>query len=141
MKKDILTGEMKKSLRESFRYLKEPVRLLAFTQKGVNDQFSEILLQFLTEITELEPRVKAEFHPLGGQLAGRYSVERSPTLLLEPDRYAIRFTGAPLGEEGQSFVMSILMVSSGESGLTDDALARLDRLSEKRHIRIFTSPT
>jgi len=68
-------------------------------------------------------------------------VARSPTVLLAPDKYAIRYTGSPLGEEGRSFIVAIIMVSAASVVLNEESLKRLADLKEKRAIQIFVSPT
>jgi thioredoxin reductase (NADPH) len=95
----------------------------------------------IKEIAEVDKRIKPEFHKVGDAASKKYGVTRSPTLLVTPDKYSIRFTGAPLGEEGQSLIMSIMMASIGQSVVSDDSRLRLKKLKEKRHVLIFTSPT
>ncbi len=46
-----------------------------------------------------------------------------------------------MGEEGRSFIMALLMVSTGKTFVSDDSRQRLKRLKEKRHVRVFVSPT
>ena len=65
-----------------------------------------------------------------------------PVMTLEGRaRGVARFVGPPAGFELPAFIDSIVDVSSGRSGLSDDAVQRLARLSEPTHIRVFTTPT
>jgi thioredoxin reductase (NADPH) len=141
MAEEILTARMKEDLRESFKLLKEDVTLEVFTRKGVNDPYNDILVQLARELDALEPRIKASFHEVGDEESKKFVIERSPTLLISPERYRIRFTGAPMGEEGRALVMAIIMASAGTSGISEDSRKRLSKLKEKRHVRVFTSPT
>lgn len=139
--KEILTQQMKDDVKKGFSQLKEDVVLMVFTKKGVNDPYNEMLTALIKEIAEVDARVKPEFHKAGDAASEKYSVTRSPTLLVSPDRYNIRFTGAPLGEEGRTLIMSIIMASTGRGAISEDSRDRLGRLKDKRHVRIFTSPT
>lgn len=141
MAEQILTPDMEEILKESFSYLKDEVRFLLFARKGSNDQFNSIATGLVKELAKIEGKIKAEFHEVGGEASRKYKVERSPTLLIAPDRYAIRFTGAPLGEEGRSLVLATIMASTGKSMLTEESKKKLKKLKEKRHVRVFVSPT
>jgi thioredoxin reductase (NADPH) len=137
----ILTDQLKDEVRKGFTQLKDDVVLAVFTKKGVNDPYNDVLIKLIKEIAEVDKRIKPEFHKVGDAASKKYGVTRSPTLLVTPDKYSIRFTGAPLGEEGQSLIMSIMMASIGQSVVSDDSRLRLKKLKEKRHVLIFTSPT
>jgi thioredoxin reductase (NADPH) len=137
----ILAQQMKDGIRKNFRQLKEDVVLMVFTKKGVNDSYNEILTTLIKEIAEVGKRIKPEFHKVGDSASKKYGVTRSPTLLVSPDKYSIRFTGAPLGEEGLTLIMSIIMASIGKSAISEDSRKILKRLKDKRHVMIFTSPT
>jgi thioredoxin reductase (NADPH) len=141
MGEKILTPEMEASLRESFSRLKEDVDVLVFTEEGVNEQYSRTISALIGEIADMEPRIRAGFHRIGDEASVRYDVRRSPTLLIRPEKYDIRFTGAPLGEEGRSLVASLIMASTGRGLISEGSRERLKRLSKKRRVRVFTSPT
>ncbi len=137
----IITKEMRQSLKESFQSLAGQVDLHVFTKKGANDQFNEIVSEMIREIVDVDPRLKAHFHEVGNDASKKYRVERSPTVMISPEKYDIRFTGSPLGEEGRSLIMAIIMASTGKTIASDDSRKRLARLREKRHVRVFVSPT
>jgi len=142
MDKPIITDEVKKDLRENFKRLDNPVTIAVFTKEGVNDQYNRIATQLITEMADVDKRVKAEFHVIGGKESAEHGVERSPTILIAPDRYRIRFTGTPLGEEGRTLVMSIILASSSKVNvLSPESTKRLLELKEKRNARVFVSPT
>lgn len=141
MAEEIITSDMKEILRESFSHLKEEVTLMVFTEKGTNDQFNEMTVTLIKELSALDSRLKAEFHKIGDEASKKYGVQRSPTLLISPDRYNIRYTGAPLGEEGRSLIMSAIMASTGKTILTEASVKKLQKLKEKRQVRVFVSPT
>jgi thioredoxin reductase (NADPH) len=141
MEQEILTPEMKESLRESFKLLRDDVNILLFTRGGENEPYNNLAVKLVRELSALDNRIRAEFHSVGDEASRKYKVQRGPTLLVSPEKYGIRFTGAPLGEEGRSLVMSLIMASSGMSGLSEDSRTRLGKLEKKRKVRVFTSPT
>lgn len=141
-KKEQQIGEdVKKVLKETFSQLREDVRIEVFTQKGVNDTFNETLIGLVSALAEVTDKIKPSFHTAGDVQADKRGISKSPTLLVAPDRYRIRFTGAPLGEEGRSLIMSVLMASTGSVVLSEKSLRRLAGLDTKREVRVFVSPT
>lgn len=140
-KKKLLNTEARASLKEDFKILINDVPVYLFVQKGTNDQYTEVITSLMAELTELEPHIKLRSAGLGSPEAKRYGVERAPTLLIHPDKYNIRFTGAPLGEEGRTLIMTLLMVSTGQAALTEGSIKKLARLDAKRQVRVFVSPT
>ena len=139
--KDLLGDDTRKVLRETFELLKDNVLLEVFLQEGQNDELSGITVKLLKAIAELSPKITVNVNDLKGEKAQRYGVTRSPSVLIGPDKYRIRFTGAPVGEEGISFLQTLIRVSLGESTLTPASKAKLAGLGEKRHIQVFISPT
>ncbi|MDA8387750.1 MAG: FAD-dependent oxidoreductase [Nitrospiraceae bacterium] len=144
MAEEIMTPEVVKALKEAFRELKDEVALHVFTKKGTNDQFNDVLTGLVKGVAAIGGRIKAYFHDIGDErdaAAGRYGVERSPTLLISPERYKIRYTGAPVGEEGRSFIAAILMASQGRGFISEQSAKRLAALDASREVKIFVSPT
>src|SRR5574340_1075222 len=73
--------------------------------------------------------------------SAKHGITRTPTLLLQPEKYRIRFIGAPAGEEARTLVLSLIMASTGKTILSDQTKARLADLKEPRNVKIFVSPT
>ncbi|MDA8086445.1 MAG: FAD-dependent oxidoreductase [Nitrospiraceae bacterium] len=144
MAEDIMTPEVVKALTEAFKGLRDDVTLHVFTKRGSNEQFNDILSGLVKGIASLDKRIKAYFHDIADErdaAARRYGVERSPTLLISPERYRIRYTGAPIGEEGRSFIAAILMASTGRGFLSEESAKRLASLDVRRDVKVFVSPT
>lgn len=141
MEKEIITEDIKTLLKETFKDLREDVTIEVFTKKGLNDPFNEAITKLIKAIAEITPKIKASFHKVGDDLSKKRGVDRSPTLLISPEKYSIRFTGAPLGEEGRSLIISILMSSTGKVLLSEASLKRLKDLDSERTIQVFVSPT
>jgi len=141
MAEELITEDIKTSLRETFKQLKDTVLIEVYTQMGVNEPFNEAAVSLLKVMPELTDKIKVSFYKLKDEYAKKRGIDRSPTVLIAPDKYNIRYTGAPAGEEAGSFVLSLIMASTGRIFISDDSRKRLERLKEKRHVRIFVSPT
>lgn len=136
-----LPEDSRAQLRELFKDLERPVNLHVFTAPGTNDLFNRFVLDFLGDLVRLSQRLILHEHLLDSEEARRYGVAHSPTVLLEPERLRVRFVGAPLGEEGRTFLSALLMVSRGDSGLTQASRDLLKNLEDARLVKVFVTPT
>jgi len=128
-------------LRETFANLPNDISLFLFTDKGKEDVFVQACRQVIRAFRELTPRITLKEFSLNHQLALKYGVESSPTLLIDPERYNIRWLGAPMGEEGRSFLEAMILVGLGRSDLSEQSRRVIERIDTPRHIKIFVSPT
>lgn len=135
-----LPEDTRKNLLDLFAKFPAAVALELYTKKGVNDPYNDYLVKFLTDLDRLTPKLNVAFLDGDGAEAKKRGVERFPTLLVAPDKYAIRFTGAPLGEEGRTFVSALALASTGKSGLTEVSAEVLGQLEEKRQVMVFVTP-
>lgn len=140
---EIIPDDVKKVIKETFlESLKDDVVLEVYTQKGKNDQFNEATISLVNTLAALSDKLKVSFHTVGDALSVKRNVTRSPSVLIAPDKYRMRYTGAPLGEEGRSFLIAIMMASTGKGLLTEPMVKKIsDELREKRDIQVFVSPT
>lgn len=136
----ILPEEARATLSEVFKQLQKTVELHVVTDNDPQNMFNGVTLQFAYDMSRLSEHITLQKHTLGDKFSKKHEVELSPSLLFNPDEYDIRFTGAPLGEEGKAFVETILHVSFGASSLSETSKAILAELIEPRHVRIFSSP-
>lgn len=141
MEQEVITEDIKAILRDTLKELKEDVVLEIFTKKGVNDTFNDIATGLVRALAELSDKIKPRYYTIGDEISEKRNVQRSPTILIGPDKYNIRYSGAPVGEEGRSFILSLLMASTGKTVISKDSVQRLKRLEGKRHVRVFVSPT
>jgi thioredoxin reductase (NADPH) len=130
-----------RQLRQTFEKLPNEIPLYLFADAGQGDVFVDACRQIIRAFRELTPKITIKEFPLNHELARKWSVESSPTLLIDPDRYHIRWVGAPMGEEGRSFLEAMIMIGMGRSDVSDQSLPVLARITEPRHIKIFVSPT
>lgn len=140
---DIIPDDVKQVIRENFiQGFKDDIVIEVYTKPGVNEQFNDAAVSFVKALGELSEKLKTSFHVVDGEQARKRGVTRSPTILIAPDKYRLRYTGAPVGEEGRSFLIALMMASTGNTILTAPAFTRIrEELHEKRDIQVFVSPT
>jgi len=140
----LLTEDVSVHLKEEFKNLKDPVRLLVFSQ-ALADPASEQVARMMEELAELEPRIKVEAlnFVLDKEKAEGLGIKRIPAIAVmgESKDYGIRLYGLPTGYEFGTLVDAILDVSQGDSQLSAEARAALALLEKPVHIQVFSTPT
>jgi thioredoxin reductase (NADPH) len=136
-----LPEDQRQALVAYLKDFKDVVPVHLFIKPGRNDAYAEFALKLTQDLARLSEKITLAVHQDDAEANARYKVERFPTLLIDPERYAIRFTGAPAGEEGQAFLHALMMVSVGKSFLSEPSRALLRELSEPRQVKVFVSPT
>ena len=131
-------------LKEEFARLQGPVELAVFSQ-ALADPGSEQVRRLAFELAALEPRLTTTSHNfvLDKERVEALGIARTPAVAVlgaEKD-HGIRFYGMPSGYEFGSLIDAILLVSSGESGLTPETRAALAGLTRPVHIQVFSTPT
>mgnify|MGYP001222888675 CR=1 FL=1 len=136
-----LPEDQRKALSQYLGEFREQVPVHLFTKPGENDAYADFCRKLLQDLVRLTDKVTLELHEDDADANAKYGVERFPTLLIHPGRYAIRFTGAPAGEEGQAFLHALMMVSNEKSFLSEKSREALAGLTEQREVKVFVSPT
>ena len=117
------------------------IPLLLFTTPLVNDLFSDATRKVIRGIRQMAPKVSLREFDLSHETAAKWNVEYSPTLIIDPERYNIRWLGAPLGEETLTFVEILRTVGYRDSGLGKESLGVLRNIDSPRKVKVFVSPT
>jgi thioredoxin reductase (NADPH) len=134
--------DFKKELANILAQLPREIPVLLFSDKGKKeDVFSQAAERVVQAFQELAPKIKFKKFDLGHRLATKYGIDRSPTLLLFPERYPVRWLGAPIGEEGRTFFEALFLMGSGKSGLSEQSTKILKRIDSHRSIKVFVSAT
>jgi thioredoxin reductase (NADPH) len=142
MAEELIPVDVQNAIRDTFfKELKNEVLIEVYTLRGVNDEFNAATVALIKVLAGLTDKIKASFHVVGDELSVKRNALRSPTVLIAPDKYRIRYTGTPHGEEGRSLLISIMMASTGKTILNAQSMERLAGLKEKRDIQVFVSPT
>jgi thioredoxin reductase (NADPH) len=136
----LIPKDSREQLKEQFKVLKERVILEIFSKKGENEPYNELAIRFATDLSTLTDKIGLRQNKIGDARAKKYDVTRSPTVLINPEQYHIRYSGAPAGEEGVSFLQAIMLVSLRESGFSKTSKEMLSQLKEKRHVQIYITP-
>ena len=123
--------------------LPNPVRLVFFTQTfGCDTCLSA--RQVVDQLASLSDKVTVEEHNLvlDKETVAEYGVDRAPAIAVvgETD-FGIRYYGVPSGYELASLVDAVLVVGTGELGLTDESLAAIAALDRSVDIKVFVTPT
>jgi glutaredoxin-like protein len=139
----MLQEREKKLVREVFKDLKDPVKLVNFTQE-LECRFCRDTRQLLAETAELSDKVSLEVYnfQLDKQKVEQYQVDKIPATVIEGEKdCGIRYYGAPVGYEFATLLTDIADVSRGESGLEPQTKRALKKIGRKVHLQVFTTPT
>jgi len=143
MAQEVIPDDVKNVIKETFlKEFKEDIIVEVYTKTGMNDQFNEATVSLIKALAGLTDKLKVSFHTVGDAQSVQRNVTRSPSVLIAPDKFRIRYTGAPVGEEGRSFLMSLLMASTKATILSESTVTKIkEQLLDKRDIQVFVSPT
>jgi thioredoxin reductase (NADPH) len=133
--------QVQDQIKNLFKNIPNDISMLLFTSPGKNDVFSDANRQIIRAFRELTSRIDLKEFDTGHKEAKKRNIKYSPTLLIDPDRYNIRWYGAPLGEEAKTFAEAVMMIGYGETGIGDEGKKVLERISDRRDIKVFVSPT
>ena len=128
-------------LKATFEQLPNDIPLYLFTAKGHDDVFAHANREVIRAFRQLSSRISLREHNLNHELAKKWHVTHSPTLLIAPDKYSIRWLGAPMGEEARTFLELLILVGLGQSQLSEQSLKVIKRIDSARQVKIFVSPT
>jgi len=121
-----------------------PVKLVVFSQELVAGDLCRQNEQLVKEVAALDDRISVEvLNPaIDRERAEAYGVDQVPATVVEGARdYGIRFLGIPSGYEFSNLIDSIIVASSGETGLTKATLDSLAGLTADVTIKVFSTPT
>jgi alkyl hydroperoxide reductase subunit AhpF len=131
------------AVRKEFERIGGPVTLTVFASELGGDHNAQAValirevaaLSDQLSVTVLNPHIERE-------QAAAYGVTESPVVVVEGAQdYGIRFLGIPAGYEFSNLIDSIIAVSTGEAGLSDETKATLAGLTEDVTIKVFATPT
>jgi glutaredoxin-like protein len=139
----MLQEREKKLVAEVFKELKNPVKLINFTQE-LECQFCRETRQLLEEVARLSDKVSLEVFnfQLDKEKVQQYQVDKIPATVIEGEKdYGIRYYGAPFGYEFATLLTDIADVSKRESGLKPETKEGLRKIDQKVHLQVFATPT
>ena len=148
METKLLNDEITGQVREVFDQLNNPVALLFFGSK-TNCDYCEDTQQLIEEVAEISDKLTLDVYDLEADTgtAQQYKVDKAPGLVIAGRDgeqildYGIRYAGIPSGHEFGSLIHDIVLVSSKDSGLSDETRKFLQELKEPVHLQVFVTPT
>jgi len=139
--RDSAEQEFLNQLKETFRKLPNDIPLYMFVDRGRDDIFAQTNRQIVRAFRELSPGITFREYSLDHELARKWNVVYSPTLLIDPEHYNIRWLGAPMGEEGRTFLETLILVGLGKSNLSEQSRATIQKIDSLRKVKVFVSAT
>jgi thioredoxin reductase (NADPH) len=128
-------------LKATFEQLPNEIPLYLFAAKEHDDVFTHANRQVIRAFRELSSKITLREYDLDHDLAKKWNVTHSPTLLIAPEKYSIQWLGAPMGEEARTFLEILILIGLGKSQLSEQSLKVIKRIDSARQIKIFVSPT
>lgn len=149
---ELFSDEVKNALQDALKDMKNPVDIYVFIDsKDDSCQYCNVTKKFVEFMSDLAPRDPAGNSLLNAHIIDRanekdrdlfqeFSVERVPTVAFY--KGYIRWTGAPLGEEIRALVETIVRLSQGESGLTQETIEAIkNKLNGQIKIETVVTPS
>jgi glutaredoxin-like protein len=143
----LLKEEDRKHLIEHFKSLKDPVKLVVFTQE-MECQYCSETRMIGEELAALSDKITLEVYDFinDKEIAEQSNIDKIPATIVmkggdAPKDYGIRYFGIPSGYEFSSLIEDIMMVSSGQSGLSQETKDILAKLDQPVHFQVFVTPT
>ncbi len=140
----ILTPQNEREIRTAFEQLRDPVKLVVFSQSLAAADMCAQNEQLVREVADLSDKISVEVLNLAidRARAESYGVDQVPAIVVEGARdYGLRFYGVPLGYEFGNLIDAIIVASTGEPALTEATLTALTGLTSDVDIKVFSTPT
>ena len=134
---------------EIFNELSEPVEVLFFGSKDQHCDYCNETRTLLEEVSSLSENISLTLFDVGEnqEIADLYGIERVPNFIIgkrDGDDFidfGIRFVGIPAGHEFTSLINVLVMVSKGESGISEQGKSVLENLDHNVLLQVFVTPT
>ncbi len=142
----MLDGTNKSVVTREFEKLKNPVKVLVFTslnENGYRDcPACEDTWNFVKEIADLSnEKVIVEEISIhtNKERAEEFGVDRAPVIILEGT--GIKYLGTPLGQEAAVFLQTLIMASTGETGVSRPVKNMFKKLDKPKKIETVITLT
>jgi glutaredoxin-like protein len=139
----LLKEDQQKKLKEKFKELDGNVKLVVFTQE-MECRYCEETRQLMEDLAGLSDKISVEVYDFVSDTdkVEKYKIDKIPATVIQGEKdYGIRFYGIPAGYEFVSLTNTIMAVSRGESGLSEETKAALKKLKDPVHLQVFVTLT
>jgi glutaredoxin-like protein len=130
-------------IKEKLGEMRSEVTLRYFTQE-IECEFCRETHELLQELSALDDKIKLEVFDFtkNADEASKYKIGKIPaTVVMNSSDFGIRFYGIPAGYEFSSLLEAIVMVSQGESNLSQESKNFLKEVKSPVHLQVFVTPT
>jgi alkyl hydroperoxide reductase subunit AhpF len=130
-------------IKKRFDQLANPVKLVHFTQE-LNLEYGREARLLLEEVASTSDKISLEVFNflIDKEKVAEYGVDKVPATVVRNGKdYGIRFYGLTAGYEFSNLIDSILSVSLGDSGLSEDSKEKLKAITQPLHLEVFVTPT
>ena len=132
-----------KEISKIFEKLKEPVKIIMFTQ-DFECPYCGTTRELLEELSKLSEKLTLEVYDFvkDKAKADAFGIDKIPAVVLMGERdYGIRFYGIPAGYEFSSLLDDIVDVSNRNPGLPEKVLDELAKVDKPVHLQVMVTPT
>ena len=139
----LLNESDKDAIRGRFEELQNDVKIINFTQ-SVECTYCSETRNLLEEVTDLSDKISLEVFDFitDEEKVKEFNIDKIPaTVVMGEKDYGIRYYGIPSGYEFSSLLEDIKMISSGDSGLSQDTKDSLKALTDPMHLQVYVTPT
>lgn len=145
----LLDENIKSQVRDVFTEMKLPVEILFFGDESDHCEYCEDTAMLLEEVAALSDKINLQKFDLkkNSTEANTYHIDKAPGIAIlgrvDEDLIdkGIRFAGIPAGHEFTSLINTILLVSKGDSGLSDETRQFLKDLDKPVLLQVFVTPS
>ena len=140
---ELLKESDKEAVRERFSELQSDVKIINFTQT-IECTYCSETRSLLEEVAGLSDKISLDVYNFitDEEKVKEFNIDKIPaTVIMGEKDYGIRFYGIPSGYEFSSLLGDISMVSSGDSGLTQETKDQLHSLTDPMHLQVYVTPT
>jgi glutaredoxin-like protein len=145
---EFLNDNVKGQVREALAQMQHPVQVLFFGSKE-NCDYCNDTRQLVEEVCVLSDKLSLSICDTlsDAAVATQHHVDKTPGLVIaakdgdEITDFGIRLAGIPAGHEFTSLIQDILLVSSRNSGLSEQTRETLQGLKEPVNLQVFVTPT
>lgn len=149
MSNKLLRDDIVKQVKDVFdSQLKKDVEILFFGSQEDCEQCDDTR-KLVEEVSEISDKLHLSSYDLheDATIAQQYHVTMAPGLVLAAKNqdqvidYGIRYAGIPSGYEFSSLIQDLVLVSSRDSGLSQETRNALAELKHPVHLQVFVTPT
>lgn len=148
MAEKLLNENIVSQIREVFEQLDKPVEVMFFGSMA-DCEYCDDTLQLAGEVVAISEKLSLKEYDIDAdaELARQYKVDKVPGLVIaardgdQVTDYGVRLAGIPSGHEFSTLIHDLVLVSSRESGLSQETRRFLQDVKQPVLLQVFVTPT